>query len=1059
MSAKSENNRPLHRLIPILIFSALIAAGILGNHFNFQLFMNVDFIFGSIFAMLALQRFGLLPGVAAALLISSYTFVLWNHPYAMVIMTAEVLVVGWLMQRHKLGMVLADTIYWLLIGIPLVYLFYHQMMGINLSSASIIMIKQTVNGIANALVARLIFSVCHYCSRNLEIPFREIVYNLLAFFILCPTLIVLSLSSRSDLQEMEQQIRNSLQQDIRQIDNRLETWINNRMTSLSYLAKLAANLTPQQMQTLLDQAQQSDRNFLRIRLLDRQGVSRTVSPHTPQDYLKNYADRYYFDFMQQSKRPMLSTIEHSRTEPDRPRILALYPVLQDGRFHGLVIGNLHLDQLSDYLEKSTRDSASLYTLLDKNNRVILSNRKDLQQMAHYSRGNGRFISGHGEVIQWLPQLPGNTPATEQWKRSFYVAETSIGSQSEWKLYLEQPFAPYQQILSARYTKRLTILFALLLITLGIAELVSRRFSLTIERLTTITSDLPIRMANGSVSVDWPQSSISEIARLIGTFREMGYTVSGQLDEIRQINISLEQRVEERMRERDQYYAFFMTSADLMCIADPHGAFKQVNPACCTVLGYSEAALISRPFLDFVHPDDKQSTIDEMARQLQLGYTLNFENRYIRKNGSVCWLAWKAIYNKRDDTTYATARDITEQKQLLSDLQKARETADTANEAKSRFLANMSHEIRTPMNGVIGMTDLLLDTNLDPVQQEYAELVKRSGKSLLRLINDILDLSKIEARRIELLKEPFRLRKVFSGTVDLLKPTAEEKRLQLEWHVDDALPLVLSGDEIRLRQIITNLLGNAIKFTHSGTISIHAALAGEDEQSVMLHCTVQDSGIGIEPDKLEHIFDPFSQADASTTRSYGGTGLGLTISKQLVELMGGSITVDSKAGVGSTFSFSLTLDKASPEELQQLAEQQQQQKPVRTAQENRRFRILLAEDDSTNQFVIGTVLTRNGYMVDLAENGLEALRLLEKNDYDLVLMDCMMPELDGYKTTISIRDINSAVRNHYIPVIALTANAMQEDREACLQIGMNDHLAKPMEVNDLLLMLEKWLKQS
>jgi len=241
---------------------------------------------------------------------------------------------------------------------------------------------------------------------------------------------------------------------------------------------------------------------------------------------------------------------------------------------------------------------------------------------------------------------------------FYVAESAIGNQGEWKLILEQPLAPRQKILAARYSKRLFLLFGLLLGTLAIAELVSRKITMTMEKLRDLTENLPLRLASGNRIDQWPSSTVLETKQIINNFSEMAHTITGQFEEIRQINLSLEQRVEDRMRERDIYYAFFRTSADLMCIADPHGAFKQINPACTEILGYSEEEMSSRPFIEFIHPDDRQSTLDEMTRQLQTGSTLNFENRYIRKDGSICWLSWKAIYNPRDRTTYATARDIT-----------------------------------------------------------------------------------------------------------------------------------------------------------------------------------------------------------------------------------------------------------------------------------------------------------------------------------------------------------------------------------------------------------------
>ncbi|CAH2031451.1 PAS domain S-box protein [Trichlorobacter ammonificans] len=1176
--------------LALLTFFGLVCAGLLGNYFKLTLFLNVDFLFGSIFALLALQRLGHGPGIAAALLISSYTYALWNHPFAIIILTAEVAVVGWLVFRRRLGMVVADTLYWLVVGMPLVYLLYHLVMGTTLENTMVIMVKQAMNGIVNALIARILFSLCRYCSRDIEFSFREITHNILSFFILCPTLLIMALSSRADFSDADQQIRRLLRQDIGQMQNRLETWIHNRTTAVSFLAAEAARRTPRQMQPLLEQSRLSDDNFRRILLLDRSDISSAASPQSTGAVGISFADRPYLPIVRQTLQPMLSEVGPSRIDPASPRVLALAPILRAGAYDGCIAGVLDLAQIRAYLEKSSRHSSSYFTLLDRHGHVITSNRGDQRAMTPFRREAGTLSPLGDGLAQWIPRLPANTPATEQWKQSFYVAESSIGKQNEWRLILEQPLAPHQKLLATRYAKRLTLLFGLLLATLAVAELVSRRFALTMEQLRAMTENLPSRLASGDIMIEWPKSSVVETSVLVRNLQEMAKTMFQQFQRIRLINATLEERVAERMqafaeseeryrslfenhavvmllidpqtshilaanpaaeafygwsaaelatkklqdidtlapetideelrqllsrhynhyflthrladgtlrdvevfscpvqsggttvlfaivhditercraeREREQFHAFFTTAADLMCIADPHGAFRQVNPACCEVLGYSEEELLSRPFLDFIHPDDKQRTVEEMARQLQSGYSLNFENRYIRKDGSVCWLSWRAIYNSDDRTTYATARDISELKRAEAELRQAKEAAEAASVAKSSFLATMSHEIRTPMNGVIGMTDLLLDTSLDPTQREYAELVKYSGRSLLRLINDILDLSKIEAHKIELESEPFNLRTAITGTVELLSLKAREKGLTIDWTVADDVPLLLKGDEGRLRQILTNLLGNAVKFTAQGRVSLAVTRQALAEHRTTLHFEVRDSGIGIAPDKQRVIFEPFSQADASTTRQYGGTGLGLAISKQLVELMGGSIQVESTEGVGSTFRFTAVF------ETQPVAEQPpplsvERSRP--TAPPDARHippqpagaepppapRLLLAEDDPTNQIVIKAILGRNGYRVDIAPNGVQAIRMLEQQAYDLVLMDCMMPEMDGFEATAIIRDRSSAVRNHDLPVIALTANAMKEDRERCLQAGMDDYLAKPVEVADLLLLLDRWL---
>jgi PAS domain S-box-containing protein len=592
--------------------------------------------------------------------------------------------------------------------------------------------------------------------------------------------------------------------------------------------------------------------------------------------------------------------------------------------------------------------------------------------------------------------------------------------------------------------RRTSLLALLCLTVGIfvAFLFARKLTNPISALA-LTTEL---VARGDLTARADIRTGDELEHLGLSFNSM--------------TEALQKSQRDIVSSREYTENIIGSMNDALIVMTPEGIIEQVNRATLALLGYEEKELLGAPICQVLAcdsgPEDEGKSPGNIARIISQGFVSNMETTYRARNGELIPVIFSAsvMYGTRSTVQgiVCVALDITERKCAEEALRLAKDAAETANHAKSQFLANMSHEIRTPMNGVLGMLDLLLDSKMAESQLRLARMAHGSAEKLLEVINDILDFSKIEAGRLKLLPADFNVRELVNDVREIFLVKAQKKGILLSTAIDGNVPDTLHGDTLRLRQVLVNLLGNALKFTDAGEVFLHVSLVEDSGSNLTIRFNVRDTGQGIDATTLPHIFEAFSQADASMARRHEGTGLGLAISKQLVEMLGGSIGVETALGKGSLFWFTVQLSRSiSPLEQKDFVRVRKNLPEIEPV--TRQLRILLAEDNPVNQEVGKLVLECLNCLVDVVDDGAIAVESVFRNSYDLVFMDCQMPEVDGYEAAKTIRQREEA--GHHIPIVALTAHALEGDRELCLAAGMDDYLSKPFNSEQIAAILRKW----
>ncbi len=593
-----------------------------------------------------------------------------------------------------------------------------------------------------------------------------------------------------------------------------------------------------------------------------------------------------------------------------------------------------------------------------------------------------------------------------------------------------------------------------------AELVARAKALSIELATTITPGFEALVFKASRGIE----DIYELTYIrrdgsrfpavvsVTALRDaqdaiIGYLLIGTDNTARKLVEAEQRKLDQRLRDQQFYTRSLIESnIDALMTTDPAGIITDVNKQMEALTGCTRDELIGAPFKGyFTDPERAEAGIKRVLSERKV---TDYELTACARDGKQTVVSYNATtFYDRDRTlqgVFAAARDVTERKRVEAELQQAKAMAETASQIKSDFLASMSHEIRTPMNAIIGIADLLAKTPLSPEQDKYVQIFRRAGDNLLHLINDILDLSKVEASQLELERTRFSLDDLLGKVTEMVAIRAQEKGLALVCEIAPDVPRNLIGDPTRLRQVLLNLLGNALKFTESGEVALRVTSDSEASASGALRFTISDTGIGIPEEKLGAVFERFTQADSSTTRRYGGSGLGLTISKRLVELMGGRISVESGLGKGSVFSFAVPLGIWAG-----AVRQAKVSVGACTELPLPELRILLVEDSPDNRTITVAYLRDTPYRVEIAENGAIAFKKFTAEEYDLVLMDRQMPVMDGLTATRAIREWEQAHHRPPTPIIALTASALKGDQEKFVAAGCTAYLTKPIKQDVLL----------
>ncbi len=768
----------------------------------------------------------------------------------------------------------------------------------------------------------------------------------------------------------------------------------------------------------------------------------------------NMADRDYFKAAA-SGESHISKMIRSRYTLERLFVISA-PIKREGKVVGVVVGEVFTEALSMALKDlgRLRKNTEIF-FLDVDNYPIISSLQKIKD-ENIPPINGRMKNILENIEKKSSSIKDQTMCSNRYVREGnYIYVFSFLKYNNWKI------AEVSSLDTVVMTSFMVLKYSIFVIFLAIFLATIILFVLfrkyIFSRLTHLQKKIQLVEQGKLATRITSDKKTDEISSLVHSFNKMAAHLQDSVGALRS--------------SREQFQVAVDGSNDGIWDWDLVRDKVYFSPRWYAQLGYKEDELGSSDYSTFtalLHKDDIERVDNYIQRFLQSNTRKKFdiEFRMTHKNGSVRWIRSRAaMLHDENGQPYRIAgahTDVTKEHKVSEQIVKAKEEAESSNRYKSEFLANMSHEIRTPIGFITGLCYMMQDTSLDEKQRDYVEKIQKSAKTLLYLVNDILDFSKIEAGRLEIDEQPVHLGEILDSVIESFRPAASKKNIRLTRSISPDMPEILESDPLRLGQVLNNLVNNAIKFTREGEIAVDARCLQKHKEYVELEIVVRDTGIGMTKEQQTRIFKAFSQADSSITKQFGGTGLGLVISRDLLNLLGGSVSVQSEYGKGTTFIINLKLryieERDANKEGEAAPSSETRSGFFSEEERHEHFpdaQVLLVEDNKINLMIAESLLEKVGIIPECAKNGVEALKRVQEKDYDIILMDVQMPVMDGYTATEKIRSFNEE-KYKRVPIIAMTANAMNQDVEKALVVGMNDHLSKPIDPEKFYALIRQYL---